>query len=252
MNKVISFNRTQVGGRYAAHPVQTSILDRYMAKSAQNGGELSPDQMYKFMAGENAKVLSRRRPDETLDEKTLEECRAFAEYYVVKVSQKTKRAVADRFGGLPFFLQAGINAIPDTTFPLDLKLTEEQWQRLDSLAKYVGEMCVNRLAAFCIKDGGDNGDLFKTVALAADTSSPKMRMNKKELLICAGFMIQMGGKMTLRQYLPDGKFAIMGFTASNGELRPIPAEKLKADYQKSPKCSEADIQNITFITPSLS
>ena len=106
-----------------------TILGKYNALANAAGGELSPDKLYKFLSGENARVMNKCRADGSLDEQTLEECKEFATFYITRISQQTRRSVADRFGELPFLLRTGIREISEnpTTFPWNnpLNLTDE-------------------------------------------------------------------------------------------------------------------------------
>jgi len=152
MDKVISV--IQSGNNIqAAHK---TILGKYKALADAAGGELTPEKLCKFLSGENARVMNRRMADGSLDAEMLNECKVFAAFYITRISQQTRRSIANRFGGLPLFLRMGIREITSSpcVFPWNrtLNLDEGQLLQINSLVKYVEGLDVNRIAAICIKD----------------------------------------------------------------------------------------------------
>ena len=79
-------NRT---GRNTAFPVKRTILDRYKVLADSCGGEIPPERLYKFLSGENARVMNRAKADGSLDDSTIEECREFADFYRKNVDRKS-------------------------------------------------------------------------------------------------------------------------------------------------------------------
>ena len=252
MNKIISLNPSDRNTEGSVIRPSQTILNRYKEKTAKHGGELPLDDLYKFLSGENARIMARRRSDDSLDAQTLEECREFASFYISKISRETRRAVSSRLGGLPFFIRKGVEVLSAQSLPPDCSssMTSEQLHVASSVVRHVEEMSTNRLVTFCIVNPkGDN--LYKTLAFDVNASAEEMQARKQKLLAYTGYLVYYGGRLILRQYLPDQKYILSGFSASNGKLQAIPAEKLKEDFQNSPKCTEADIGSMTFITPVL-
>lgn len=137
---------------------------------------------------------------------------------------------------MPFFIRKGTEALSAQSFPSDCSssLTVEKLRIAGSVVKYIEDLHANCLASFCIVNPEGN-NLHKCIAFDADVPIEKMQSNRQKILAYVGCLAYYGGRMILRQYLPDRKFILYGFAANNGKLQAIPAEKLKEDFQNSPK-----------------
>ena len=126
-------------------------------------------------------------------------------------------------------------------------MTDEQLKIIGSVVEYIEGLHANCLVSFCIMNP-DGDKLRKCIAFDADASTEKMQSNRQKILAYAGYLTCYGGRMILRQYLPGRKFILYGINACGGKLQSIPAERLKEDFQNSPKCTGEDIENMTFAT----
>ena len=255
MNKIISLNPSECNTKRVGVAARSSktILNRYKEKFASHGGELSLDELYKFLSGENARILAKRHGDGSLSPQTLEDCQEFASFYISWIDRETRREMSRRFDGLPFFIQKGIKALSTQSFfpNCSSSLTDEQLKIIGSVVEYIEGLHTNCLVSFCIMNP-DGDKLRKCIAFDADASTKKIQSNRQKILAYAGYLTCYGGRMILRQYLPDRKFILYGFAADSGKLQAIPAERLKEDFQNSPKCTEEDLGSMTFATLVLS
>lgn len=236
----------------AAFPVKQTILERYKALAASCGGEIPPERLYKFLSGENARIMSRTKADGSLDDATTEECQEFADFYINNVSQEMRRKMSSHAGGLPFFLREGVNALSAATplpFPWNqpLELSNDQLLQVSSLMKFIESLENDVAVAFCIKNPGDEPPMIKSYALLKGRRGDNMKRHL--ILTSAAYMVQFGGRLMLWESQPEMKSILMCFYAKGGVLRPMSGEKLSQDYDKNPKGSNEEKANISFRTP---
>lgn len=242
-------NRT---GRNTAFPVKRTILDRYKVLADSCGGEIPPERLYKFLSGENARVMNRAKADGSLDDSTIEECREFADFYRKNVSRETRRKISNRIGGLPLFMREGVAALVPSTLPFPwnkpLELSNGQLVQVSSLMKFISGLENDAAATFCVLNPDGEPPMARSFAILKD--APEDEIKKSLVLTSIGYMVQFGGKLVLRERLQEKKSALMCFYAKDGILRPMSAEKLSADYDKNPKFSNEAKANTTFKTPA--
>lgn len=256
MGKVISVFQnddiTNQAAGSAAFPVKQTILERYKALEASCGGEIPPERLYKFLSGENARVMNCTKADGSLDDATTEECREFADFYINNVSDEMRRKMSSHAGGLPFFLREGVAALVPSTLPYPwnqpLELSDRQLAQVGSLMRFLNGLENNAAATFCVLNPDGEPPMTKSFAILKD--APEDEMKKSLVVTSIAYMVQFGGKLVLRERLPEMKSNLMCFYAKDGVLHPMSGERLSADYDKNPKFSNEAKANTTFKTPA--